>query len=205
MLDLFCLLGQEIGLIHCWIPSLRVVWLKKICNLLMSGFLEMKPKGFISMLTSILNSFLLFYTSLFNIEQLFVLPHVEKFVIWTKVNSLFTLSRENLGWCLFFSCWSLWGHKLVTASQCSFYSYSKVMGWVGWRVEDCERTLFSGASSRQGSNTLFMRHWARCATSVPTFWTGSCAPDLPPASPVALDNVRTGLAAHSVARSSRRS
>lgn len=32
-------------------------------------------------------------------------------------------------------------------------------------MEDCEISLFSGASSRQGSNILFVLHWAKCPIS----------------------------------------
>lgn len=41
----------------------------------------MEPGGFISILTSILNSFSLFHTTLFSVEQLFGLSNEEKFVI----------------------------------------------------------------------------------------------------------------------------
>lgn len=160
MLELFGLSGQELGLIHHHlVPFVRVTWPKKICNLLMSGFLEVKPGGFISILTFILNSFSLSYATMFG------LPYGEKSVIWTKVTLFLHWVKGTLDDVCFFSSWSFCGPKLVTASQYSFHHTPKsYWGGVGG-IEDCEISLFSGASSRQGSNILFMLHWAKCPIS----------------------------------------
>lgn len=135
MLELFCLSGQELGLIHHHlVPFVRMTWPKKICNLLISGFLEVKPGGFISILTCILNSFSLSYVTMFNVEQLFGLPYGEKSVIWTKVTLFLHWVKGTLDDVCFFSSWSLCGPKLVTASQYSFHAYPKVI--LGWSRRD---------------------------------------------------------------------
>lgn len=57
----------------------------------------MKPWGFTIVFRSILNSLSLLYTTLFSVEYLFVLPYMEKFMMWTKV-ILLKLSQGMASW-----------------------------------------------------------------------------------------------------------
>lgn len=154
-----------------------MVWPKKICDWLISQFLEVKPWGFIIALTSTLNSFCTLQHYSFSVDRLFVLPHVEKFVA-------LLLGQVDLreSWMVsVFSSWLLWSHKLVTASQNSFHSYPKaVLGW-GWGSGRVWKKLISGVPplrewlGRQGGNTVCAALGQTSHLTTSTSWARSCA------------------------------